>query len=238
MKEKLTVIVLAAGAGSRFDSEMPKVFTNIGNKPMCWYSIHSFQKCDFVDNIYVVVSPERLEYAKTIQKKHFKNISKFKSFITGGKARQDSVYNALKIIQAEGRCEFASIHDAARPFIKPQLIYDIFKQAVKTGAATCGIPVVDTIKMINDNEIITGHLNRNDLVAIQTPQIFNYEKLLKAYLSARKKSLIFTDDTEAYSHIDRKISVVPGDKDLIKITYKDDIRIASEILKKNKNIWK
>jgi 2-C-methyl-D-erythritol 4-phosphate cytidylyltransferase len=238
MKEKLTVIILAAGSSSRFDSAISKVFTNIGNKPMCWFPVQSFQKTDSVDKIYVVVSPENLEFAKTIQRKYFKSITKFKSFITGGKTRQDSVYNALKIIQAEGKCEYIAIHDAARPFVKPQIVYDIFKEAVKTGAATCGISVVDTIKVINDREMITTHLNRNDLIAIQTPQIFDYEKLLKAYHTARKKSLTFTDDTEVYSLIDKKISVIPGDKDLFKITYKDDINTAKDILKKNKNIWK
>lgn len=238
MKEKLTAVILAAGKGARFDEGTPKVFTNIAGKPVCWYSIYSFQKMDSVEKIYVVVAPEWLEYAKRIQKKYFKNITKFKSFITGGRERQDSVYNALKIIQAEGKCEYVAIHDAARPFIKPQLIFDIFKQAIETGAATCGITVIDTIKRLNDRGFIIDHPNRNDLVAIQTPQIFSYEKLLKAYLHAKKKSLSFTDDTEVYSMIDKKINVVPGDKDLMKITYREDLKAANEIIKTNKNLWK
>jgi 2-C-methyl-D-erythritol 4-phosphate cytidylyltransferase len=238
MKEKLTAVILAAGSGERFGSKLPKAFIKISGKPMFWYSTYAFNSLEAVDNIYVVVSPEKLEFVKKTQLKYLKNILKFKGFITGGKSRQDSVYNALKIISVEDGIEYVAIHDAARPFIKPNVIFDIFKEAVKVGGAAPGISVVDTIKQVNENDFISKHLKREDIVAIQTPQIFKFDKISKAYQIARKKNLCFTDDTEVFTLVDKKIMVVSGDNDLIKMTYKDDIKIAKEIIKRNKKIWK
>jgi 2-C-methyl-D-erythritol 4-phosphate cytidylyltransferase len=238
MKEKLTAIILAAGSGERFNSSLPKPFIKIGFKPMFWYSVYAFEKLNEVKDIYIVVSPEKLDYVKSKHSKYLKGISKFKGFIAGGKSRQESVYNALKILRDGGGCEFAAIHDSARPFIKPAMIFDIFREAVRVGGAAPGISVVDTIKLVNDNDFIQTHLKREDIVAIQTPQIFDFEKIFKAYQAARKKNLSFTDDTEVYSMTEKKIAIVPGDKDLLKITYKEDLKTAKEILGRNKKIWK
>jgi len=238
MKEKLTAVVLAAGSGERFNSKLPKPFLNIGFKPMFWYSVYSFEKSAEVEKIYIVVSAEQLELVKKQHSKLLKNISKFRGFITGGKMRQDSVFNALKIILSEGGSDLVAIHDSARPFIKPNLFSEICKEALIVGACAPGISVTDTIKLVNDKDLITNHLKREDLVAVQTPQVFRFIKLLRAYREAKKKNLTFTDDTETYSLIDKKITIVPGDKDLLKITYKEDLKIAKEILKRNKNLWK
>ncbi|OHD20933.1 MAG: 2-C-methyl-D-erythritol 4-phosphate cytidylyltransferase [Spirochaetes bacterium GWD1_27_9] len=238
MKEKLTVVILGAGSGTRFGSNLPKIFVKINGKPLLWYSLYSFQNVEEVENIYVVVSPDRLEYARTLQKKFFKKITKFRGFITGGKTRFDSVLNALKIIQMEEECNFVAIHDAARPFIKPELINKIFTEAIKVGASSCGISVVDTIKSLDEKGFIHSHLKREHLVSIQTPQIFNFQKLIKSYQIAKKKEIAFTDDTEVYSLVDKKISIIEGDNDLTKITYKEDLKTAKEILKRNRNLWR
>nr|HPO49977.1 2-C-methyl-D-erythritol 4-phosphate cytidylyltransferase [Spirochaetota bacterium] len=103
--------------------------------------------------------------------------------------------------------------------------------------ASCGIPVVDTIKIVEDNGKIASHLKRSDLTAIQTPQIFNIKDLVTAYKKTKEENLFFTDDTEVFSLIGKDVFIVKGDKDLIKITYKEDLKTAKEILKRNGKKW-
>ena len=236
MSSKLTSIILAAGKSNRFGGKIPKTFLSFYGRPLFYYSLYSFNQVDEVDSIYLVVSKEMLEEAQLYKKKYFKNINKFKDIIVGGDERMHSVFNALNSIRKD--TEYVALHDAARPFIKPELIRTIFYEAVKRDAAVCGIPVIDTIKMLNHNVFIETHLKREELIAIQTPQIFNYNKLYDNYKNAIAKDVVYTDDTEIFALSGDKISIVKGDKDLFKITYKDDIKIAKSIYQRIKNIWK
>lgn len=237
MNKNLFVVIAAAGASTRITSKIPKPFIIINNKPMLWYSIFSFDKLDFVKGIFVVISEKDLEYSKKFEKKYLKKIYKFKSFIIGGKERSDSVYNALQYINKKNNPDFIAIHDAARPIIKQDLICKIFNEAVKYGSAAPGIQVIDTIKKINNDYFISSHLNREDLIAIQTPQIFNFNNLLKSYNIYYKKKINVTDDTEIYSNGHKNIKIVKGDLNLFKITFNRDIKTAKKILRENKKQW-
>ena len=238
MNKNLSVVIVAAGASTRIINKLPKPFIKINNKPILWYSIYSFNKLDFVKDIFVVISKNNLEFSKKIQKKYLKKINKFKNFIIGGKERSDSVYNALQFINSKNNPDFIAIHDAARPLIKQDLICKIFTEAVKFGSAAPGIHSIDTIKEVNKNFFISSHLNRENLIAIQTPQIFNFNKLLLSYNKYYKKNLKVTDDTEIYSKDYKHIKIVNGDLNLFKITYNNDIKIVKKILKEYKNQWK
>ncbi|HOV13299.1 MAG TPA: 2-C-methyl-D-erythritol 4-phosphate cytidylyltransferase [Spirochaetota bacterium] len=235
MKKKLTAVILAAGKGSRFGGKTPKTFLTLNGKPIFYYSIYSFYKIEEVDSIYLVVSNDMLEYSKILQKKYLNKIEKFQGIITGGKERSDSVFNALKSLSSN--TEYIALHDAARPFIKPKLIIDIFNEALKVGGASCGMPPIDTIKSLDKDRIIDKHLKRDSLIAIQTPQIFKYDLLFEAYKNAINNNNIFTDDTEVFALSGNKISIINGDKDLIKITYKEDLNTALKIYKGIKYLW-
>jgi 2-C-methyl-D-erythritol 4-phosphate cytidylyltransferase len=237
MKNELSVIVAAAGESKRFKHPIPKPFIILKNKPLLWYSLFTFQKSRFVKDIYVIVSSDQLKFALEIKKKYLKNITKLKDFIIGGKERSDSVFNALESISKNGTAGFVAIHDAARPFIKEGMLETLFHTAVTYGASAPAIPVVDTIKIRDDKNFILSHPKREKVAAIQTPQIFEFKNLFNAYKKFLKKNRSFTDDTEIYALLKKKIKIVQGDTDLLKITFPHDLNIAKNIIKKYKKSW-
>lgn len=237
MNKNLSVVIVAAGASTRLNNKLPKPYIKINNKPVLWYSIYSFNKLQFVNEIYIVISENDQEYSKLFQKKYLNKISKFKKFIIGGKNRSDSVYNALNYIKNKKKPDFIAIHDAARPIITQDIIIELFNEAIKFDAAAPGIPIVDTIKGCDKNNFISSHFIRANLVSIQTPQVFEFNKLYNAYNKIYKKKSSFTDDTEIYSKLYKNIKIIRGNKYLFKITYNEDIKIAKILLKECKNQW-
>ncbi len=238
MNKNLSVVIVAAGASTRINNKLPKPFIKINNKPILWYSIYSFNKLPFVKEIYIVISENNIEYSKVFQKKYLKKINKFKNFIIGGINRSDSVNNALKYIKAEKKIpDFIAIHDAARPIITQDIITEVFNEAIKHGAAAPGIPIVDTIKEYNKDNFISSHLIRENLISIQTPQVFEFNKIFNAYNKVYKNNLIYSDDTEIYSKLYKNIKIINSNKNLIKITYIDDIKLVKILLKECKNQW-
>jgi 2-C-methyl-D-erythritol 4-phosphate cytidylyltransferase len=238
MNKNLDVIIASAGISRRLNLKTPKPFIKINNKPVLWYSLYSFQKIDNVKNIYVVIAPDMSDFAEKIKMKYFRKFTKFKSFIIGGENRINSVFNALDHINSNDPAEYIAIHDAARPFITEEMILRIYEQASLYGAASCGIPVVDTVKECSGDKFIRLHLKREDLIAIQTPQIFKYKKLFSAYKKVINKNKVYTDDTEIYGLYNKKIKIIEGSPDLLKITFKNDLKTAKIILRNNKKLWK
>ncbi|MGP1587362.1 MAG: 2-C-methyl-D-erythritol 2,4-cyclodiphosphate synthase [Treponemataceae bacterium] len=149
-------------------------------------------------------------------------------FVDGGKTRQLSVKNAMEVLKKTNPPEFVAIHDGARPWVDERTVSDCLEAAKKNKAAAPIIDVVDTIKEIDsENTLIKKHLKRNELGAIQTPQVFDFELLLKAHNKALKDELNFTDDTELWAHyIEYPVSYVRGNIENKKITYKDDVDLS------------
>lgn len=233
----MTAVIVAAGTGSRLQEELPKAYILLAGKPILWYSLFSFQKSDSVDSIVVVVSPEMIDYAGSVQETYFKDISKFISFIPGGATRQHSVYNALQYLAREKKPDYVAIHDAARPFLKTSLIENLYRTAGKTGGAAPGMKVTDTIKEVDSNRAIKTHLKRDSLVAIQTPQVFTFSPLLEVFNRLQDNLEQYTDDTELFSAGGNKTGIIEGDPELFKITYKSDLERARLFLEKGANWW-
>lgn len=146
-------------------------------------------------------------------------------FVYGDDTRQKSIFNCLEFLKQKGSPDLVAIHDGARPWIKPTLIYECTVLAKEKGAASPIIPCVDTLKEIDtqDNSIKT-HLERSKLGAVQTPQIFNFEILYQANLKAIQENFSSTDDTEIWSVFSgKKVFYCSGDVENKKITYKSDI---------------
>lgn len=146
-------------------------------------------------------------------------------FVPGDDTRQKSIFNCLEFLKSNHSPEQVTIHDGARPWIKPELIYEISKLAKEKGAAAPIIPCVDTLKEIDatDNSI-KQHLDRSKLGAIQTPQAFDFETLYQANLKALENDFFSTDDTEIWSVFSgKKVFYSEGDVQNKKITYKSDI---------------
>jgi len=147
--------------------------------------------------------------------------------VEGGTERQDSVAAALARVKSEA--EYIAIHDAARPCIVDEWIDAVFAAAVKSGAAILACPVTGTLKRAAGDQTISETVTREHLWEAQTPQVFARQMLLDAY--ARRSSPAATDDAQLVERLGRKVTIVPGSPMNLKITTKEDLRIASALLK-------
>ena len=149
-------------------------------------------------------------------------------FVQGGETRQESVLQALRSIKKNCKQDempqTVLIHDGARPFVSSALVRKTLKAAQKFGAAVPALEPVETQKVIDSKKKIVRHLQRKNLAAVQTPQGFNFEKILQFHDRAKKDLLKCTDDTEIWdNYAEQKTHVIPGESENIKITYPKDL---------------
>lgn len=245
---KITAIVPAAGLGKRFGPGKNKPFQILGGKPLIVWSLETLVSVNEIVDVIPVFKAEDMEHGQNIIEEY--NLSKIKRIAPGGKERQDSVYNGLKLI--EDTESIVLIHDGVRPLIDKDLIENVIKELlippappppeaeVKGGmgglhgvdGVILGVPVKDTIKEAEDG-IIKSTLKRSSLWAIQTPQVFLYSSILQAYDRAMKEGFYSTDDAALVERNSGKIKVVMGSHKNIKITTPEDLAIA-EVLLRNK----
>ncbi len=220
------VVIVAAGTGSRMNMGINKQFIKLEGKEVIVYTIEKFYNNPNIDDIVVVVKESESEFFKKeiIERYNFKNIK----IAYGGKERQDSVYNGLKLL--DEKCDVVLIHDGARPFVSDKTIDTCIEEAKEHKAIVVGVPVKDTIKVIDDNNNIVDTPNRSLLWAVQTPQTFDYEVLLDAYEDAFKSGFYGTDDAMLVERVGHKVKMVEGSYNNIKITTKEDLNIGSQIL--------
>ena len=225
-----SVIIVAAGRGTRMNMEINKAFIDIDGKQMVAHTIDTFYNCPEIDEIIVAVSKYDLnKFKEEIIKPHyFKNIK----VVVGGKERQDSIYNALK--ELDPKSEIVLIHDGARPFVKEETIVKLIDKTKDTGAAIVAVPVKDTVKVIDEEGMICSTPNRSKLWAAQTPQAFNRKLIVDAHEKAHNESFLGTDDSMLVERLGVKVDIVEGSYENIKITTPEDLDIAQMILKKSK----
>ena len=223
---KKTAIILAAGKGTRMNSDVQKQYMLIEDKPVLYYSLKTFEESS-ADEIILVTGEGEKEYCKKNIVDYY-NLKKVATIVEGGKERYDSAYNGLKAIS--GEC-IVAIHDAARPLVTGDIIERTFECAEKYGACVAGVPAKDTIKMVNEKFIITNTPSRSTMWITQTPQTFRYEIIKDAYdkmILANDKSI--TDDSMVVEKYGKtEVRFVMGSYQNIKITTPEDIDIASII---------
>ena len=222
----LSAIILAAGAGKRLGISVPKPLVRIGKRPAIIYSLKKFDKHPDIDEIIVVASAQNKgKISQALKRYSFKKI---KVLCLGGKRRQDSVYKAFKAVSLSSG--WVLIHDSARPFISAKLITQVISAAYKTGAAILGVPVKATIKSVNKGLLIDKTADRGSLWEIQTPQVFKKELICHAYNRFRQEN--FTDDASLVEKLGKKIKMVRGSYENIKITTQEDLLLAGLIAKR------
>ncbi len=229
MRGKITAIILAAGQGKRMNSTVAKQFLELQNKPILYYSLSTFQKST-VDQIILVTGRDQIDYCKELVTQH--RFDKVSEIIQGGKERYDSVYCALQSIKD---CSYVLIHDGARPFISLRLIEESIIKVRELNACILGVPVKDTIKVVDDNGEIVSTPDRNTLWTAQTPQCFMYCQIRQAYEKLMEtknlENLSITDDAMVYETFLRKsVHMITGDYSNIKITTPEDLIMAEKIL--------
>jgi 2-C-methyl-D-erythritol 4-phosphate cytidylyltransferase len=218
---KTTAIIVAAGTGSRFNSEIPKQFQDLAGKPVVVHSIERMASAPSIDNLIVVVASE---YVTVLGSVH---VSKPVRIVTGGATRAASVANGLQAV--EGDVDLVAIHDGARPFVSVDEIERTIARAREMGAACLVGRVTDTIKTIRGNEI-SGTLDREKLRRAVTPQAFKIEVIRKAY-ELEELTEAVTDECYLVEKLGHPIEYVEGSARNIKITHPDDLALAESLIR-------
>ncbi len=228
-KVKCTAIVLAAGQGKRMGTKVQKQYLEISGKPVLFYSLDVFQKSDIIDEIILVVGQNQEEYCRReiVEKFHITKVSKI---VRGGAERYHSVWNGLQEV-TDG---YVFIHDGARPFVTEEILQRAYASVQKEEACVVGMPVKDTIKIADEVGYIKETPNRSHVWMIQTPQVFSVEIVKGAYrLLMQQETIQVTDDAMVVeSMLNRKVKLVEGAYENIKITTPEDLKIAEIFLGK------
>jgi 2-C-methyl-D-erythritol 4-phosphate cytidylyltransferase len=224
-QEKVVAIVPAAGLGKRFGPGTNKPFQSLSGKPIIVWSLEILEAVVDIAEIIPVLKNEDMEQGAKVFEEN--SLSKIKKIAPGGRERQDSVYNGLKLIE-DKNC-LVLIHDGVRPLIERDLIERTIKELKDSDGVALGVPLKDTIKEA-EGGIIKKTLRRDSLWAIQTPQIFPYKNILTAYDRAMKEGFYSTDDAALIERYGGKIKVVMGSYKNIKITTPEDLAIAEFLL--------
>lgn len=219
---KVSVIVPAAGAGTRFGAKGNKIFQRLGDSPVFIRTLELFANRDDVCQVQLVVSPADMDELK----ERFGGNLGFLGvkIVAGGQTRTESVRNALAGVA--GDAELVCVHDAVRPCVSPLWIDAVFKEAEKTGAAILAYPLHGTLKRVSAANIIDATLPREDLWEAQTPQVFRKDVLVAAYAAGKTA----TDDAHLVEQSGHGVSVVPGDPRNIKITTPADLALAAAVI--------
>ena len=221
----LTAILVAAGSSSRMGFD--KLFAAIAGKPVIAHTIRAFQRTTSVNEIIVVAREDRHNEIKTIVRDE--KSEKVRSIIPGGKHRQDSVRAGLDHLDPALR--WVAVHDAARPLITPEQIERVFQQCANHGAAALAEPINDTLKRANSDLLVSGSVDRDQLYAMQTPQIFERQLIEEAYRSVCAENIFVTDEVSAVERMGRKVVLVVNGEFNFKITYPRDLALADFVLK-------
>jgi len=223
---KFAVILPAAGRSSRFkDKNYKKPYVPLANRAVWLYSAERFlNRTDVVQTI-LVISPEDVE---DFNFKFASNVAILGiEVVQGGAERADSVAKALARVKPSA--EYVCVHDAVRPCLTDPWIDQVFAAAVECGAAIFAVPVAGTLKRVGGDKLIQETVARDNLWEAQTPQVFRRDLLLQAY--AQRGTFNATDEAQLVERLGHKVRVVPGSPLNLKITTRDDLKLAEQALK-------
>jgi len=227
-------IILAGGSSERLNElGVPKQFAEVSGVPLIMYSLRMFERCASIDAI-AVVAPE--QWQEQIRKWLEKNgIHKFKMFALPGKTRQHSIYNGLLAVQSL-QPEYVIIHDAARPLVTEQDICNCIDESKGYDGATPTVPLTETVYKSEDGMTITALLNRDELLAGQTPECYNYAKYLKAHKATNDTELAdIRGSSQMAAKAGMKIHLYKGNPKNFKVTTIVDFEYAKYYIKERVN---
>ncbi|MFA7421471.1 MAG: 2-C-methyl-D-erythritol 4-phosphate cytidylyltransferase [Melioribacteraceae bacterium] len=223
---KTYVIIPSGGLGKRANSPLPKQYLQFAGKELIAYTLQVFQSSKHVDEIVVAAQSTYFPLLESI-KQNF-SLTKFTCLVEGGEERQQSVYNALKSLKAEDE-DIIVIHDAVRPLLTKEILYDSIQTAKQFGAAVVAQKAKDTL--IRGVENVLDYVDRSEFYYAQTPQVFRYKIIMDAMKKAKAENFIGTDESMLVHRAGYEVKIVNGSSLNFKITTKEDIHILSMILK-------
>lgn len=220
------VILPAAGQSRRFhDKAYKKPFAPLGGRAVWLHSAERFMNRPDVKQVIVVISKDDREL---FNMKFGANIAILGvEVVEGGEHRTDSVQKALERVKPE--IEYIAVHDAARPCVADPWIDSVFAAAQKDGAAILAAPVQATLKRADAKKRIAATVDREGLWEAQTPQVFRRQLLIEAYAKRGRDPV--TDDAQLVERLGKPVTIVPCSQLNIKITTRDDLKLAEQVLK-------
>jgi 2-C-methyl-D-erythritol 4-phosphate cytidylyltransferase len=224
-RSRVVAIIPAAGSGKRLGSREKKPFMSLGGKPLITYALKALNLSGYIDTIIIAAQASSIKRLKGIIKRY--GINKARVVTKGGKTRAESVRNCFDLITEP--CDIVLIHDAARPFPLKDMIKKTVLLAKRYGACITAIRQTDTVKLANKRLFVKRTLDRSSLWSAQTPQAFRYS-LLKKAIESTVTGQDITDDASVLERIGKRVKILEGSARNIKITTKEDLKIAEALL--------
>lgn len=227
MKSQVCTLIPAAGKGHRMMRAVKKPYLKLGQKPILAHTIQRFEQNSAVDAIFVIVDEVDFDecHATVLDPYPFRKVQ---ALVAGGETRQASVQNGIRALSAD--VDFVIVHDGVRPFVTDEMIFACLTAADEYGAAVAAVPVKDTIKVANADCFVLETPTREQLWAVQTPQVFRKSLLEEAHQIAQQRQLTATDDAALVEQLGFPVKLVHGSYANLKITTQVDLQIAEVLL--------
>ena len=218
-RETAAAIVLAAGESRRMGRD--KTLLPIAGRPLLAHTLAAFEACDAVDQVVVVLAASNAPDVLPL----LADFPKVVRTCMGGRRRQDSVRSGLHTLATR---EWVVVHDGARPLVTPELIVAGLEAARESGAAAAALPVQETLKETDGQGIVRRTVPREGLWAVQTPQVFRYDLLLRAHNAALGD---VTDDCALVEQIGGRVRLYPGTRANLQVTTPEDVAIVEALVR-------
>ena len=226
-RSRVCAIILCAGSSMRFSGgEESKQFAHVFGVPVVLRTIIAFENADSISEIVLVAKKEDIDDLKALV--CINGIKKVSCIVVGGETRQESAIKGFKHVSE--KAAFVAIHDGARCLVTPEIIDAVISEAETYSAATAATQVTDTVKISDDKGFIKKTINRENVWNVQTPQVFDKKLYAEAITGAKQSGLNATDDCMMVENIGFKVKLVETGKENIKITVREDIALAENLL--------
>ena len=216
-------VIAAAGSSSRMGGR-DKLEEPLDGIPVILRTLAAVEAVPEIREIVVVTREDRVEEYRRL----LGQCSRLRAVVPGGSTRQESVRNGVRALSPD--CTLAAIHDGARPLVTPEVFARCIEAARSCGAATAAVPVKDTIKLADEAGRVLDTPDRSRLWAVQTPQIFDRERYLRAAVEAERRGLSCTDDCQLFEAMGWEVQLVMGDYRNLKLTTPEDFLAAGAYL--------
>jgi 2-C-methyl-D-erythritol 4-phosphate cytidylyltransferase len=231
-------VQVSAGKDTKDKDKKPhssKQFTDLAGTPILVHTLRKFASVEAVSEIWVALRENEIEGFRDRIAREAPDLAKKRiELVVGGEHRQESVTNALNAVSASAE-DIVLVHDAVRPLVTPEIIYEVIEAAKKYGAAIAGLPAVDTVKQVertSEGAIIKATIPRAGVVLAQTPQAFRYDVIKKVFDEATADGFMGTDEASLAERSGHAVAVVMGSPRNIKITNPGDMELAEFYLRK------
>jgi len=226
MKIRAVAIVPAAGIGRRFDGTIRKTFVSLNGIPLLIHTLKRLQDAAVITEIIPVLKEDDIEKWSEVIADN--GLSKVKRIVPGGSERQDSVFNALKILHEES---LILIHDGVRPIFSARLVERLINEINGFDGIVPALPVKDTVKVVDADNIVVSTEDRNKLQAVQTPQVFPLRVIKEAYNRAYADGFYATDDAALVERMGGRVKVIEGSPFNIKVTTQEDLEMVQYFIR-------